>query len=211
MDLRGHVEIRIGRRLADAIFQMRRRIARRRRARGASRRGCRAPRRARSAPSSWRRIALVAVDRRRGEGGGRARVRQQSAQGSAVPSGDSSSPVSRRARTALAPSCASMQRLVQMPAAGHHIGQPRPAHEARVRPCRRATCFTALRNSTMMSAGASPPRGCEGELELARPKLDLDRAQRQAERLTGIAADTSSTGSTWSKRDLGEILKAVGE
>ena len=52
MDLRRHIEIRIGERLADTVLQMRRGIAGLAGARGSSRRGCPSPRSPGSAPSS---------------------------------------------------------------------------------------------------------------------------------------------------------------
>ena len=72
-------------------------------------------------------VALVAVDGRRGEGGGRARMREQAAE---IMTAERRQPVRHRRRH-----CACDlrldQRLMQMPAARHHMRQRRPAHEAR--------------------------------------------------------------------------------
>src|SRR5262249_59499973 len=68
------------------------------------------------------------------------------------------------------------QRLMQMPAARHDVGQLRPAHEA---------CVIALAPAALLHGAAEQHHGVgrcepdlrmEGELALAWAKLDLDRA-----------------------------------
>ena len=126
VNLRRHIEIRIGGGLADPVLQMRRRIA------GPSKhphhdaaivaRPHRAIGRQRIGP-----IALIAVDGRRGERGGGVGVRQQPAEIVQARAGE---PFALIAGENVEAAFVLDQRLMQMPARGKQIGQPRPAHEA---------------------------------------------------------------------------------
>ncbi len=71
-----------------------------------------------------------------------------------------------------------------------------------------AICFTALRNNIMLSAGSRPSVGAKHELALARPELDLDRAQRQAQR-QHVAAEDIDHRLHLVEALLGQILVAV--
>ena len=90
--------------------------------------------------------------------------------------------VARIADESVAAAFAVDQRHMQMPARGEHIGQRRPAHEA---------CQKTMAPRDLLRRGAEQHHGIGGleakkrperELALARPELDFERAQRQAER-----------------------------
>ena len=163
-DLARHVEVGVGRRLADPVFQVRRGIARAAQhahhdaavvappggAVGRQREGA---------------VALVAVQGRRAEGGRPACMGEQARH---------VMPAHRRQRFASVHEGVGValpvgQRLVQVPAARHDVGELGPAHEGGV-------IAVALRHLL----GGAPEQhhgvgrrqaggGAEGELDLARP------------------------------------------
>ena len=69
-----------------------------------------------------------------------------------------------------------------MPAARHHVRQFRSAHEARVKSLPVAGLLHGAAKQHHRVGGREPDLRLESELALARPELDLDRAQRQPER-----------------------------
>ncbi len=124
-DLRRHVEVGIGGRLADPILEPGGRVA------GAAEH---ADHRAAivTTPNHavWRKriaaVAFIAVDRRGGEGGCRARMGEQTGQ-KAPPGARKPVVVVRRENVGAGSPVA--QRLMQVPAARHHVFELRPGHE----------------------------------------------------------------------------------
>ena len=99
---------------------------------------------------------------------------------------------------------------MQVPAARHHVGQLRPAHEARVIALPAADLLHRAAEQHHGVGGREADLGLEGELALARPELDLDRAQRQTER-HHVAADRLQHRLQLIEARLGEILIAGRE
>jgi hypothetical protein len=100
------------------------------------------------------------------------------------------------------------QRLMQMPAARHHIRQCGPAHEAgeaAVAPRH------LLRRGAEQDHGVRrihPGHGAEGEFDLTGAQLGFDRAQRQAENLDRLA-DRIERGVDLVEARFGEELTAL--
>ena len=69
-----------------------------------------------------------------------------------------------------------------MPAAGHHVGQSRAAHEGGVETMAARDLLHRAAEKNHRIGGFQPRKGGQGEFELARAELDLEGAQRQAER-----------------------------
>ena len=92
---------------------------------------------------------------------------------------------------------------MQMPAARHHVGQCRPAHEAREQAvAARDLLHRRAEQHHGVGAGQAGLRA-EGEFDLARAELDFDRAQRQAKRLDAAAQDLD--------RRIEHVVTALGE
>ena len=91
------------------------------------------------------------------------------------------------------------QRLVQVPAARQCVLDLRPRHEGRVIALPAADLLHRAAEQHHGIGGRKAELRMEGELALARAELDLDRAQRQAER-DNLAAHDSRIGSIWSNR-----------
>ena len=102
------------------------------------------------------------------------------------------------------------ERLVQVPARRHHVGDARPAHEGRVQAVAPADLLHGAAEQHHGVGRLQPAQRLEGELALARAVLALHRPQRQAER-DDVAADDLEHGLDLVEAQLGEILIAVGE
>src|SRR5262245_14938312 len=183
-DLRHDEEIRIRRRLADAVFQARRRIAN-----ATQRTDHHAAMVVAPGGTVWceriRPEAAITVHRRRGEGGARRRVLEQPR---------NEHPPQRRGRLAcalwheqVAPALHIDRRLMQMPAAGIAAFELRPAHEGRevAEPATDLACGRAKQQHRV--GGRKRIRSREGAFDLPRPPLILDRAQWQIELRISIA------------------------
>ena len=101
------------------------------------------------------------------------------------------------------------QRLVEVPAAREDVLDLRPAHEGRVVAVPRADLFHRVAEQDHRIGRFQPRARLERDLDLARPELDLQRAQRQAERRQ-IAPQHREDGVELVKPDLGQVLVAVG-
>ena len=153
-------------------------------------------------------VALVAVDGRRGEGRGGARMRQQAAE--KIQRRAPREPVARVAHERIVPVLAVDQRHMQVPARGKQVGQRRPAHEARQQAVAPRDLFGGGAEQNHRVGGVEAGLRAEGEFALARPQLDFERAQRQAER-HHAAADRLQGGIELIEPALGEILIALVE
>ena len=102
------------------------------------------------------------------------------------------------------------QRLMQMPAARHHVRQRRPAHEAREHAVAARDLLHRGAEQDHRVGRGKPDLRPEGELALARPELDLDRAQREIERDDATAQRRDRLIEQVEAR-LGEILIALRE
>ena len=155
IDLRSNVEIGIGRGLADAVLQARRRVARP--AEHAHHHAAivarpdGAVRRERIGP-----VALVAVDRRRGENRGGARVSQQPAE--EIPAGRRQ-PVAPIADEGVGPRLRSISDWCRCQPLDNRFGNAGRHMKLAKRPLRRAICLAAARNKIIVSAAARPACG----------------------------------------------------
>src|SRR5438874_13790768 len=95
-----------------------------------------------------------------------------------------------------------------MPAARHHVGQLWAAHEAREIALPAAALLYGAAKQHHGVGGRKPDLRVEGELALARPELDLDRTQRQAER-NHVAAHVLQDRLELVETRFGEILIAL--
>ena len=201
-----HVEIGIGRRLADAVLQARRRIAslaeHAHHHAAIVARPDRAIGRERVGP-----VALVAVDGRRGESRGRVRVREQAAEEVKAGRGKS---VALAAGEGVDLAAALEERLMQMPAAGEQIGQCGPAHEAGEKTVAARDLLGGGAEQHHRVGGGKSRLRAEGELALARAQFDFERAQRHVER-NDAAPDRRQGGIELIEARLGQILIALIE
>src|SRR5271165_853440 len=81
------------------------------------------------------------------------------------------------------------QALMQVPAAGKDVRQPRATHKARVVAVPPANLLYRAAKEHHRVGGFEIDPGPEGELDLARPKLHLQRPQRQSERFDRAPQD----------------------
>jgi hypothetical protein len=94
------------------------------------------------------------------------------------------------ARTkALRPSVPLDQRLVQVPAAGHDVRERRAAHEGGVVAGAAQRLAHAVAEQHHLVGGGQRVGGVEHGLDLAGAQFDLQRLQRQAQRLRGVHHD----------------------
>ena len=95
------------------------------------------------------------------------------------------------------------QRLMQVPAAGHDVGEGRAAHEAGVvaRAAQRLAHPVAEQHHVV--GGRHRIGGVEHRFDLARAQFDLQRLQRQAQRLRRVLHDA--------QRLLGHVDPALGQ
>src|SRR5262249_2165237 len=126
-------------------------------------------------------VALVAVDCRRGEQAGGARMLQYARNETLAGRGDDVIGVDWRERVVAGAVLA--QRLVQVPPARKHVREPRSAHERGVIAVPAANLFHGTAKQRHVVRGSEAVRGIEGDLELARTELTFERAHRQTERL----------------------------
>ena len=100
------------------------------------------------------------------------------------------------------------QRLMQMPAAGERVGKFRPAHEAdqMAVPPRHLLHRRAEQHHGV--GGGETQLRREGEFVLARPQLDLQRAQRHAEPEHGLAQHVHDRADLI-EAVLGQVLEAL--
>src|SRR6266540_205467 len=102
------------------------------------------------------------------------------------------------------------ERLMQVPAARHHVGQLRPAHEGSViAVAARDLLYRAAEEQHRIRRGDSWHRG-ERELELARAELDLEGAQWQPQ-LFKVFSQYLNNGIYQVVALLGQVLVAAGE
>jgi len=134
-------------------------------------------------------------------------VRQQAAEKVSPDCRDHVAVVEREGIAAVA---ALDQRLMQMPAARHHVGQRWAAHEAGETAVAPRDLLHRRTEQDHGVGGGEPDLRAERELALARPELDLDRAQRQAERLHA-AADLLQHRIELIEPRLGEVLESLGD
>ena len=73
------------------------------------------------------------------------------------------------------------QRLVQVPAARHDVGEPGPAHEGGMEPVALGNLLGGAAEQDHRVGGLEADAGAKGELDLAGTEFDFERAQRQAE------------------------------
>src|SRR5436189_5470562 len=99
---------------------------------------------------------------------------------------------------------------MEVPAAGHDVGQLRPAHEGGVvAMAARALLYRATQQQHRVSRLEAGQRR-ERELELAGTELDLERSQRQAEGFQILSQDLHDRVDEIVAL-LGEVLVAGGE
>ena len=68
---------------------------------------------------------------------------------------------------------------MEVPATREHVLDLGPAHEGRVVAAPRADLLRGIAEQDHRVGGIEPGAGLEGDLDLARPELDLERTQRQ--------------------------------
>src|SRR6267142_4949229 len=78
---------------------------------------------------------------------------------------------------------------MQMPAAGHDIRQARAAHESGVEAVAARDLLHRAAEEDHRIGRFEPRKRAQGEFELARAELDLEGAQRQAERSQVLAQE----------------------
>ena len=81
------------------------------------------------------------------------------------------------------------QRLVQVPAAGHDVGKRRATHEGRVITGAMQRLLHTIAKAHHLVGCRQGVGGAEDGFDLARAELDLQRPQRQAQALRGVAHD----------------------
>ncbi len=104
--------------------------------------------------------------------------------------------------------CARHDRLMQVPAGGEYVRQFRAAHEGGVIAVAMGNLFHGAAKQDHGVGGLEPLPRRKGELALARAELDLDRAQRQAER-QDVAPDDLQHRLHLVVALLGQVLIAV--
>ena len=195
MDLRRDVEVRIGARLADAVLDPGAGVA------GAAEH---AQHRAAVVAAPGQRVRrhrvrpepAVGVDRGRAEHRHRAAMLEQAGEPGRARVGEHVHRVARAAARrglvateGVGAARQVVQRLVQVPAARHHVRERRPADEAGV------VAGAAQRLGHAVAEGDHPVGGreriarLEHRLDLARPELDLERGERQPQALGGALDD----------------------
>ncbi len=150
-------------------------------------------------------VALVAVDGRGGEGGRTFRMLQQPGE---ILHAERRQAVLVREGVALVLTLD--QRLMQVPAARHHVGQRRPAHEAGEIAVAARDLLHRRAEQDHGVGGFKAHERAEGEFALAGAELDLYRAQRQAERGNAAPQDRHRRIEHVEAR-FGEVLVALIE